>query len=167
MHEQFAQIDLNLHTLYRELQSLCRQSATPLVQEAQQAGATSRPLWDAEVSADLDYVIDESNPLYDEESDNILATRQAIFCAIHNDGRHDDSVFDADEVTNWLDYQHPWMTHQSWLTHDLLEHSYGKVPPPSVEALLNTTEVWVEIRTVRTYVYDIQAGRFIAPKARA
>lgn len=165
VREHLAKLDLNLSALYQQLQPMCRQTVESLM-EAAQAGDTSPqpPLWDAEVRADLNYMIDETHPQYDERSNNILANQEAICWSVSAQCRRSDIRPDDIEEDNWLDYPHPWMTRQGWLTHDLLEHDYGKHPRFGLAALLHTQSIWVEVHTVRSYVYDLQAGRFVAPK---
>lgn len=164
VRERLAQIDLNLSGLYQEMQAMCRQSAAPLVQEAQADAASNHsPLWDAEVHADLDYMIDEPHPLYDKESNNILAKQEAIHWTVNATGLKDHIRPDNTEQDNWLDCLHPWMNRQGWLTHDLLEHHYGQSPYFGVATLLQTQTIWVEVHTVRSYAYDLKAGKFVTP----
>jgi hypothetical protein len=166
VRERLAKLDFNLSALYQQLQPMCRKTVESLVEAAQTGDSSPKPpLWDAEVRADLNYMIDETHPQYDEHSNNILATQEAIYWSVNAQSRRSDIRPDDIEEDNWLDYPHPWMTRQGWLTHDLLEHDYGKHPRFGVAALLHTQSILVEVRTVRSYVYDLQTGGFVAPKA--
>jgi hypothetical protein len=162
---RLAQADLNLSGLYQNLQALCHQSSESLVHDMHQTvDGAEFPVWDAEVHADLDYLLDESNPLYDELSNNSLAQQDPIFWKVTAQGVQDHARLDD---YNWLGHKHPWMTHQGWLTHDVLEHNYGKHPRFGVAALLQTGTVWVEVHTVCSYAFDLHAGRFMAPLAES
>jgi hypothetical protein len=163
VRERLVQIDLNLSALYRHLQPMCRQTLASLGQEGDTDSLP--PLWDAEVRVDLDYMMDETHPQYNEHSNNILASQEAIVSSLNAQGKLGDILRNDTEQDNWLDYPHPWMSRQGWLTHDLLEHDYGKHPHFGVATLLHTQSVWVEVHTVRSYVYDLQTGCFVAPKA--
>lgn len=163
LRTRLAQADLNLSALYQHLLQLGKQCGQPLVQEVSgSASGFPPPMWDAEVSVSLDYMLDDDHPLYDEMSNNILARQEPIHWHVTADGlpayeRDNDPLLD-----NWLDYKHPWMDHQGWLTHDVLEHNDGHHPRFGVTALLHTGSIWVEVNTVRSYVFDLNAGRFIA-----
>ena len=160
---RLAQANQNLSALYQYLQTLCRQSAASLVQEIQQpVEGSAFPLQDAEVRVELDYLLDESNPLFDEKSNNILARQEPMLCSVTSRGVKINTRPDDPQHDNWLDYNHPWMKHQGWLTHDVLEHNDGKNPRFGVAALLHTDTVWVEVHAVRSYAYDLHAGRFVA-----
>lgn len=163
LRERLKQADLNLSTLYKQLQALCHHNAAPLEREVcGQAAQDLPPLWDAQVDAKLDYLLDENNPLYDDQSNNILATQEAVSWHIRAEASHVNWMDDDPSVDNWLDYKHPWMQRQGWLTHDVLEHNYGHNPRFGVAALLQTGTVWVEVHTVRSYAFDLQTGEFIA-----
>jgi hypothetical protein len=164
---RLAQADQNLNALYQHLQALCRQNAASLVQEIQQPiEGSAFPLHDAEVHVELDYLLDESNPLFDDQSNNILARQEPIFCSVTARGAKICTRPDDPEHDNWLDHKHPWMVHQGWLTHDVLEHNDGKNPRFGVAALLHTDTVWVEVHAVRSYAYDLRAGQFVVPETK-
>jgi hypothetical protein len=161
------QADLNLSALYQQLQALCVHSAAPLVREvADPAGQGLPPLCDAEVEVRLDYKLDESNALYDEMSNNILASQEAMGGRVGPEGLNMQVMDDDPAVDNWLDYKHRWMDRQGWLTHDVLEHNHGHHPRFGVAALLQTDTVWVEVHTVRSYAFDLRAGEFISPESK-
>ena len=92
----------------------------------------------------------------------VLAHQEALFCWVSKQQVCDNAMEEDLEKENWLDYPHRWMDWQCWLTHDVLEHNYGQNPRFGVAALLHTGTIWVEVNTVRSYVFDLNAGRFIA-----
>ncbi|MGV0985890.1 MAG: hypothetical protein ACOYB2_15165 [Limnohabitans sp.] len=164
VRERLKQADLHLSALYKKLQRFCHQAASPLVDEMSgDAAQDLPPLWDAQVEAKLDYLLDESNPLFDEESNNILASQEAVSWHIRPEGNIFHVMDDDPAVDNWLDYSHRWMQRQGWLTHDVLEHNHGHHPRFGVAALLQTGTVWVEVHTVRSYAFDFHAGKFLSP----
>lgn len=164
VRERLKQADLNLSALYKQLQQFCHQAASPLVCEMSgDAMQDLPPLWDAQVEAKLDYLLDESSPLFDEESNNILASQEAMSWHIRPEGKIIHVMDDDPTVDNWLDHSHRWMQRQGWLTHDVLEHNHGHHPRFGVAALLQTGTVWVEVHTVRSYAFDLHAGKFISP----
>jgi hypothetical protein len=163
LRARLAQADLNLSALYQHLLQLGKRCGEPMVQELSgHASDFSPPLWDAEVFVSLDYMLDDDHPLFDEMSNNILAQQEPIYWRVRADGVGSREMDDDPQIDNWLDYPHRWMDRQGWLTHDVLEHNYGHHPRFGVAALLHTSHVWVEVKTVRSYVYDLHAGRFIA-----
>lgn len=167
VRKRLAHADLNLSALYQHLQVLCHRSAESLAQEVSSKSINNDfSFWDAEVRAELDYMLDESHPLYDENSDNILASQEPIFWPVTAEGVQAHVMSDDPTHDNWLDYQSPWMTRQGWLTHDVLEHNYGRHPRFGMAALLHTHTVWVEVHTVRSYAYDLHAGKFVKPEMK-
>lgn len=160
-----AQADQSLKALYPQLLALCQQAAMPLQQEWQSPLPT-QPLHDGQAHVALCYTLDESDPQFDPDQDNILATQEVLHWvtgpnAEANLGLEEQAMHIHD---NWLDYKHPFMSHQCWLTHDLLEHDYGQNPRMSVSTLLRTGQVHVEVHTTRSYVYDLRKGVFEARK---
>ena len=167
VRERLKQADLNLSALYQQLQALCAHSAAPLVREvAHPAGQGLPPLSDAEVEVRLEYMLDESNALHDEMSNNILASQEALGGRVGPEGLNMQVMDDDPAVHNWLDEKHPWMVRQGWLTHDLLAHNRGHHPSFGVAALLQTDTVWVEVHTVRSYAFDLRAGDFVSPESK-
>jgi hypothetical protein len=166
LRARLAQADLNLSALYQHLLQLGKRCGEPMVQELSgQASGFPPPLWDAEVFVSLDYMLDDEHPLFDEMSNNTLAQQEPIDWRVTADGVRAHEMDDDPQIDNWLDYPHRWMDRQGWLTHDVLEHNDGHHPRFGVAALLHTSHVWVEVKTVRSYVYDLQAGRFVSPDA--
>jgi hypothetical protein len=163
---RLAQADLNLSALYQHLLQLGKRCGEPMGQEISgHASGFPPPLWDAEVCVSLDYMLDDDHPLFDEMSNNSLAQQEPIYWRVTADGIRAHERDDDPQIDNWLDYPHRWMDRQGWLTHDVLEHNDGHHPRFGVAALLHTSHVWVEVKTVRSYVYDLHAGRFVSPDA--
>lgn len=54
------------------------------------------------------------------------------------------------------------MAHQCWLTHDVLEYSHGHNPSMGLPALLRTGLIYVDVHSVRSYVFDVRTGQFVA-----
>ncbi|WP_233254962.1 hypothetical protein [Limnohabitans sp. T6-5] len=163
LRTQLAQADLNLSTLYQHLLQLGKQCGQPLVQELSgHASGFPPPMWDAEVRVSLDYMLNDDHPLYDDRSNNHLARQEPINWHVNAEGVKSREMDDDPQQDNWLDYKHAWMSRQGWLTHDVLEHNYGHHPHFGVAALLHTGFIWVEVNTVRSYVFDLNSGRFIA-----
>lgn len=54
------------------------------------------------------------------------------------------------------------MPHQCWLTHDLLEHNHGHNPHMGLLALLRTGLIYLDVHGVRSYVFDVRTGQFVA-----
>ncbi|OYU10511.1 MAG: hypothetical protein CFE38_17360 [Comamonadaceae bacterium PBBC1] len=128
---------------------------------------------DAEVEVRLEYKLDESNALYDEMSNKLLASQEAMGGRVGPEGLNmqvmddDPAVHNwLDEKHNWLDEKHRWMDRQGWLTHDLLAHNRGHHPRFGVAALLQTDTVWVEVHTVHSYAFDLRAGVFASPESK-
>lgn len=164
IRQRMAQADQSLKALYPQLLALCQQAAKPLQQEWQSPRPT-QPLHDARAHVELCYSLAESDPQFDPDQDNILATQDVLSWATGPDA---DAHFSLEEQAmrihdNWLDYKHPFMSHQCWLTHDLLEHDYGQNPRMTVSALLRTEQVHVDVHTTRSYVYDMRTGEFLQP----
>ena len=166
LRTQLAQTDLNLSKLYQHLLQLGKQCGQPLVQELSgHASGFPPPMWDAEVRVSLNYMLNDDHPLYDDRSNNHLARQEPINWHVNAGGVKSREMDDDPEQDNWLDYKHTWMSRQGWLTHDVLEHDYGHHPRFGVAALLHTGFIWVEVNTVRSYVFDLNAGQFLPPKA--
>ena len=163
LRERIALANQRLKDLYPQLVALARQSATPLHQESL-APQPDRPLHDARLDVALSYDLDEADPCYDDNEDNILAEQKVLSWGT---GGHAHLLFDDMEQhpwinDNWLDHRHPWMTDQCWLAHDLLEHNYGQNPLGGLAALLRVRYVHVDVHAVRSYRVDLQQGRFVA-----
>lgn len=164
LRERIALANQRLKDLYPQLLALTRQSAVPLLEEWRSPQADV-PLHDARTNVELSYMLDESDPGYDEEGDNILADQSVLYWTAAVEPQ---SLFDEEEQSywindNWLDYPHRWMTHQCWLAHDLLEHNDGQNPLGGLAALLRVRHVHVDVHAVRSYVFDLQQGRFVGP----
>ena len=117
------------------------------------------------VSVELDYLPDRDEPTHADQGSTVLAHQQALFCWVSASEIGDNAMEEDLENENWLDYKHKWMSRQSWLTHDVLEHNYGHNPRFGVAALLKTGTVRVRLHTKRSYEYDSHAGRFVPPDA--
>ncbi|WP_089956159.1 hypothetical protein [Limnohabitans sp. 2KL-3] len=130
------------------------------------AGQGLLPLWGAEVEVRLDHMLDESKALHDEMSNKLLASQEAMGGRVGPEGLNMQVMDDDPAVHNWLDEKNPWMDRQGWLTHDLLAHNRGHHPRFGVAALLQTNTVWVEVHTVRSYVFDLRAGALISPETK-
>jgi len=166
LRKRIAQLDRHLMGLYLQLVSLCEQAATPLQQEWQ-APQAGRPLHRAHVEVELEYTLAGTDPCYDDNDDNTLAVQELLSWSAGFGGVE---VPNAESVhmqihDNWLDYPHPWMAHQCWLTHDVLEHNHGHHPRMGLPALLRTGRIHVDVHAVRSYVFDLQTGQFVARDA--
>lgn len=166
LRARLAQADVNLGVLYTHLLQLGREFAQPLVNEDLGDEPGFPPLAsDAVVRVDLDYLCDQDQPTQDYKAAQVLAHQEALFCWVSKQQVCDNAMEEDLEKENWLDYPHRWMDWQCWLTHDVLEHNYGHNPHFGVAALLQTRMVRVQVKTTRSYEYDLHAGRFVSPDA--
>lgn len=162
LRARIAQANQHLMALYPQLVALAQHAAKPLYQEWEAPqGAT--PLQDGCMHVELSYCLDEADPTYDDNADNILTEQEVLFWAT---GKHSSALFTSEEHAmrindNWLDHRHTWMTHQCWLTHDVLEHNYGQSPLGGLAALLRVKDVYIDVHSVRSYTFDLQTGRFV------
>lgn len=161
LRKRIALADQGLKTLYPQLLALCQKAAMPLQQEWQ-SPLPQQPLHDGRVHIELDYPLDTADAQFDEDHDNTLARQEVLsWCAGLNSAwlfDHEDQAMRIND--NWLDYKHPWMSRQCWLSHDLLEHNYGQNPRMGVAALLRTGRIYVDVHSVRSYAYDVRKGVF-------
>jgi hypothetical protein len=162
LRTRIAQADQSLKSLYPQLLALCQQAALP-VQQEWQTPLPQQPLHDGRVHVALDYTLDEADAQFDEDQDNTLARQKVLSWFT---GLNSAWLFDPEDEAmrindNWLDYKHPWMSQQCWLSHDVLEHNYGQNPRMGVAALLRTGRIYVDVHSVRSYVFDLQQGRFV------
>lgn len=161
LRARIAQADQSLKTLYPQLLALCQKAAMP-VQQEWQSPLPQQPLHAGRVHVELDYTLDTADAQFDEDHDNTLARQEVLsWCA----GLNSAWLFDREDQVmrindNWLDYKHPWMSRQCWLSHDLLEHNYGQNPRMGVAALLRTGRIYVDVHSVRSYAYDVRKGVF-------
>ena len=165
LRTRIAQADQSLKSLYPQLLALCQQVAIP-VQQEWQTPLPQQPLHDGRVHVVLDYTLDATDAQFDEDQDNTLARQEVLSWVT---GLNSAWLFDPkDEAMrindNWLDYKHPWMSQQCWLSHDVLEHNYGQNPRMGVAALLRTGRIYVDVHSVRSYVYNVTSGVFEAPQ---
>jgi len=159
LRERIAQLDRNLMGLYPQLLALSEQAAAPLKREWN-APQVERPMHEASIRVELEYTLDASDPYYDENDDNTLAVQELLsWCS--GIEMHDAESKNMRIHDNWLDSPHPWMAHQCWLTHDVLEHNYGHNPRLGLPALLRTGHIYVDVHAVRSYVFDLQTGQFV------
>jgi hypothetical protein len=166
LRARLAQADVNLGVLYKHLLQLGRQFAQPLVNEVLGNEPGFPPLaLDAAVRIDLDYLCDQDHPPNDAKAGHVMAHQEALFCWVTKKQVCDNAMKEDLEKENWIDMSHPWMDRQCWLTHDVLEHNYGHNPHFGVAALLQTGTVRVQVKTTRSYEYDLHAGRFASPDA--
>ena len=160
LRERIAQLAKTMMGLYPQLLALSEQVEAPLQQKwhAPQAG---RPLNEASTRVELEYILDASDPYYDEKDDNTLAVQELLFWCSGIE------MLDAESQKmrihdNWVDSLHHWMAHQCWLTHDVLEHNHGQNPRMGLPALLRTGLIYVDIHSVRSYLFDVRTGQFVA-----
>ncbi|PUE06884.1 hypothetical protein B9Z51_13230 [Limnohabitans sp. T6-5] len=166
LRARLVQADLNLHVLYKHSLQLGRQTAQSLVNEAMGRESGFPPLADnAVVRVELEYLPDQNELTHTDQGGTVLAHQEALFCWVSDKGISDNAIEEDLENENWMDFSHPWMSWQSWLTHDVLEHNYGRNPRFGVAALLKTGTVRVQLRTVRLYEYDLHAGQFVSPSS--
>jgi hypothetical protein len=162
LRARIAQADQSLKSLYPQLLALCQQAAMP-VQQEWQTPLPQQPLHEGRVHVALDYTLDATDAQFDEDQDNTLARQEVLSWVT---GLNSAWLFDPkDEAMrindNWLDYKHPWMSQQCWLSHDVLEHNYGQNPRMGLAALLRTGCIYVDVHSVRSYVFDMQQERFV------
>lgn len=163
LRQRIAHIDRNLQSLFPQLLALCQQAATS--QQEWNTPLPAQPLHYARTHVALDYTLDEADAQFDDQQDNTLARQEAVFWTT---GMEHADPFNAQAMSmrihdNWLDCPHRWMSHQCWLTHDVLEHNYGQNPRMGLAALLRTGRIHVDVHTVRSYVYDLNRGEFVQP----
>lgn len=116
------------------------------------------------VQTKLTYVLDPSDPEYCEDEDNVLATRQgpsAYHCKMKG-WRQFDKISKRNRDDSWLDRPSDWMSEQTWLAHDLIDHSYhSDQPAVGISGLLRVSTLWVEMTTTREFCFDLKTGEFI------
>lgn len=156
-----AEADQNLDLLYQNLPSICKRGFELTIQGGGPESVEDAVLFAAKVTTKLEYRLSKSHPFYDEDFNTLRVQDDVYRCDIDADKqRVQDDLMPS---YNWIDYNTPWMTHQSWLTHDALEHNYGRYPCFGKGALLNTGTIVVEVDVTRSYIYDLHAGKFLAP----
>lgn len=166
LRARLAQADVNLRMLYKHSLQLGRQRAQSLLNEALGHEPGFPPLaGDVVVNVELDYLLDQGQPMHDDQDGHILAHQEALFCWISDKEISDNAMEEDLENENWLDYRHKWMSRQCWLTHEVLEHNHGHNLRFGMAALLKTGTVRVLVRTKRSYEYDLHAGRFVSPSS--
>jgi hypothetical protein len=116
------------------------------------------------VSVELEYLPDQNELTHTDQGGTVLAHQEALFCWDSDKGIRDNAMEEDLENERWIDLSHPWMSWQSSLIHDVLEHNYGRNPRFGVAALLKTGAVRVQLRTQRTYEYDLNKGLFVLPE---
>ena len=164
LRERIAQANQRLKDLYPQLLTLTQQSAEPLLREWQ-GPQTNSPLHDAYTSVEMLYLLDKSDPRHDQLNERILGDQSVLYWTATVEPQ---SLFDEEEQSwwinhNWLDHPHPWMTEQCWLAHDLLESNDGRYPMEGLASLLRVRDVHVNVHAVRSYVFDMEQGRFVGP----
>jgi hypothetical protein len=114
------------------------------------------PLFDFEIEAKIDYQLRDSDPEYDEDSDNYMSRRSESL----------GNVCLKDPLTEDWRYNltpEPFMAEPlSWLLHDLTEHGYGPCAPRiSPRDCLRIGTVSLDIQVWWQYVFDLDSGQWI------
>jgi hypothetical protein len=100
----------------------------------------------------------EDDPAYDEDSDNILTTRDGW---VSKSGTEPLASLEAeiDEI-NYSDSS-ILMPQQGWYLQDLSDHDMGPGRPAlSNQELRRVEKVWVNITTTRQYCLNLRTGDF-------
>lgn len=162
--QQLGHRDGLLGGVYAQLIDLCQQPATDLKAELAQKNTTA-PLLHAHVDVELLFCLDESDPQFSTEHDNVLTRREM---GLWGPGPHGSRCCNEDRKTaNWLDYPHPWMKHQHWLTHDVLEHDHGTQSRLGVSELLRSQWVFIEMTAKRMFAFNLKTGAFVPGEQEA
>ena len=150
-----AAMDVQLRSLQKIVLRTTDQQAKQFEAEIALPGSL---LADFEIDAELNYLLAEDDPAYDENSDNILATRDGW---VGKSGGKSLCSLEAevDEI-NYADHSH-LMPSQGWYLHDLSDHDMGPGRPAlSPLELLSIEKVWVNITTTRQYCLNLRTGAF-------
>jgi hypothetical protein len=162
IRDVLARKDQSLQKLQLQLSRQCLDLYEKLVSED---ASTNTPMQDSIVETKLQYFLDPSDPEYLEDSDNILTERDAISTSILSmDSIIPEITLNRDLAPrNFLDYKSDFMQNQCWLTHDVMEHSYGAPQQQAigVDGLLRVNQVWVDVIVTRQYLYDLTTGQFV------
>lgn len=153
-------IAIAMDTQLRVLQKLMAQIATEQAEQLQSEYASPTSLLaDFELEGELNYLLAESDPAWDDESetDNILATRDAWIST----GAETLEMLASAANTGSYTGSSELLPQQCWFMHDLLDHSYRLSDPElSDENLLRVDKVWVNVKTTRQYCLNLRTGEF-------
>lgn len=120
------------------------------------------PLDDYEIDATLYYILDENDPTFDEDDDNILTQREiSIKCSNRKYGLGDGQ-----------DHRMPCRLFPGalnevphcWLFYDLYEHSYGLMQSSlTLQDCLRLDSIWVDIAVRHQATLEIKSGKWMQP----
>ena len=151
-------IAIAMDTQLRVLQKLIAQIANEQAKQLEVEFSSSSLMADFEIDGELNYLLAESDPAWDDESatDNILATRDAWIST----GAETLEMLASAANTGSYRGSSELLPQQCWFMHDLLDHSYGSRHELSDENLLRVEKVWVDIKTTRQYCLNLRTGEF-------
>ena len=123
------------------------------------------PITGFQVETKLSYQLHYSDLEYCEDEDNILATRNGPSASKRGalllpPNRHDCEVATEE---NWLGKPSAseWMSDQTWLCHDLVDHGYCSTQPEvGLSGLLRVGQLWIDVTTTRQFCFDLRTGEF-------
>ncbi len=154
--QRIIKFDANLRELHKNL--LREFVATESNLDAQLDDKESN-LIDYEIDIKLEYLLPESDPSYDENSDNVLATRDVLF-------PYDYKQYGLNRMLQEIDsddfHDSPSSAEykQGYLTHDVVRHNYGFSREIGEDDLLRTKDVWVNFIITRQYCLSLETGNY-------
>lgn len=118
----------------------------------------ANPMSDFELDAEIHYILKESDPDWDDDSDNILTRR--------SHGVHFSKSFhQMASETDWCEHL-PGLEPISvephcHLFHDLYDHSYGLAEPRlSFQDCARVGEVWIDVVIRQQYFLNVETGEW-------
>ena len=154
--QRIIKIDANLRELHKNL--LREFVATENTLDKEMNGARSN-LIDYEIEIKLEYFLPESDPAYDEQSDNILTTRDVLFpYDYEQDGLK--RVLKEIETDDFHDSPASAEYKQGYLSHDVVRHDYRYNHAIGEDGLLRVEDVWVDFVITRQYRMSLESGDY-------
>lgn len=152
--DQLTLINQNLGKLPEHLRAL---TADLTLRLGAKVADLSDPMYDYKLDFRMDFILQENDPFFDQNDDNILATRIHHSTFLKRCQTDEKTAIFADAPSEkFLSKPH------CWLFHDLYDHSYGPNSPClPLKDCLRIGSVWVDLEITQQYEFDMARGEMV------